>query len=399
MAKIQVKNVYKVFGSAPMQMISFLEKGEKKTDLLKKYKHSVGVNNVSFSVNEGEIFVVMGLSGSGKSTLIRCLNRLIEPTSGEIYIDNEKITQVSSAKLREIRREKIAMVFQNFALLPHRTVLENVAFGLEIQKVDVEERKKKAIEMLEVVGLKGYENAKPKELSGGMQQRVGLARALATDADILLMDEAFSALDPLIRKEMQNELLSLQTKMQKTIVFITHDLDEALKIGDRIAIMKDGNIVQIGEPEEILNSPADAYVREFIQDVNRTKIVSASSIMRSSESIILEKAGVRTAAKKMKDLEISSIFVTDKHKTLLGIITIDKVSELMKENRDDLKSVIDTDIRTVGVDTSIDEIIPLFLQSGYPVAVVDDENKLKGIIFKSTVLAGIAGKEEVSIDS
>lgn len=399
MAKIQVKNVYKVFGSAPMQMISFLEKGEKKTDLLKKHKHSVGVNNVSFSVNEGEIFVVMGLSGSGKSTLIRCLNRLIEPTSGEIYIDNEKITQVSSAKLREIRREKIAMVFQNFALLPHRTVLENVAFGLEIQKVDVEERKKKAIEMLEVVGLKGYENAKPKELSGGMQQRVGLARALATDADILLMDEAFSALDPLIRKEMQNELLSLQTKMQKTIVFITHDLDEALKIGDRIAIMKDGNIVQIGEPEEILNSPADAYVREFIQDVNRTKIVSASSIMRSSESIILEKAGVRTAAKKMKDLEISSIFVTDKHKTLLGIITIDKVSELMKENRDDLKSVIDTDIRTVGVDTSIDEIIPLFLQSGYPVAVVDDENKLKGIIFKSTVLAGIAGKEEVSIDS
>lgn len=399
MAKIQVKNVYKVFGSAPMQMISFLEKGEKKTDLLKKYKHSVGVNNVSFSVNEGEIFVVMGLSGSGKSTLIRCLNRLIEPTSGEIYIDNEKITQVSSAKLREIRRKKIAMVFQNFALLPHRTVLENVAFGLEIQKVDVEERKKKAIEMLEVVGLKGYENAKPKELSGGMQQRVGLARALATDADILLMDEAFSALDPLIRKEMQNELLSLHTKMQKTIVFITHDLDEALKIGDRIAIMKDGNIVQIGEPEEILNSPADAYVREFIQDVNRTKIVSASSIMRSSESIILEKAGVRTAAKKMKDLEISSIFVTDKHKTLLGIITIDKVSELMKENRDDLKSVIDTDIRTVGVDTSIDEIIPLFLQSGYPVAVVDDENKLKGIIFKSTVLAGIAGKEEVSIDS
>ena len=399
MAKIQVKNVYKVFGSAPMQMISFLEKGEKKTDLLKKYKHSVGVNNVSFSVNEGEIFVVMGLSGSGKSTLIRCLNRLIEPTSGEIYIDNEKITQVSSAKLREIRRKKIAMVFQNFALLPHRTVLENVAFGLEIQKVDVEERKKKAIEMLEVVGLKGYENAKPKELSGGMQQRVGLARALATDADILLMDEAFSALDPLIRKEMQNELLSLQTKIQKTIVFITHDLDEALKIGDRIAIMKDGNIVQIGEPEEILNSPADAYVREFIQDVNRTKIVSASSIMRSSESIILEKAGVRTAAKKMKDLEISSIFVTDKHKTLLGIITIDKVSELMKENRDDLKSVIDTDIRTVGVDTSIDEMIPLFLQSGYPVAVVDDENKLKGIIFKSTVLAGIAGKEEVSIDS
>lgn len=396
MVKIQVKNVYKVYGSAPKSMISFLEKGAKKIDLLKKYKHSVGVNDVSFSVNEGEVFVVMGLSGSGKSTLIRCLNRLIEPTSGEIYIDNEEITQVSSASLREIRRKKMAMVFQNFALLPHRTILENVAFGLEIQKVDEEERRKKALEMLEVVGLKGYENAKPKELSGGMQQRVGLARALATDADILLMDEAFSALDPLIRKEMQNELISLQTKMKKTIVFITHDLDEALKIGDRIAIMKDGDIVQIGEPEEILNAPADAYVREFIQDVNRSKIVSASSIMRSSESIILEKAGVRTAAKKMKDLEISSIFVTDKNKTLLGIVSIENVSQLIRDKRDDLKSVIDTDIKSVGVDTSIDELIPLFLQSNYPIAVVDEENKLKGIVFKSTVLAGIAGKEDVS---
>lgn len=396
MVKIQVKNVYKVYGSAPKSMISFLEKGAKKIDLLKKYKHSVGVNDVSFSVNEGEVFVVMGLSGSGKSTLIRCLNRLIEPTSGEIYIDNEEITQVSSASLREIRRKKMAMVFQNFALLPHRTILENVAFGLEIQKVDEEERRKKALEMLEVVGLKGYENAKPKELSGGMQQRVGLARALATDADILLMDEAFSALDPLIRKEMQNELISLQTKMKKTIVFITHDLDEALKIGDRIAIMKDGDIVQIGEPEEILNAPADAYVREFIQNVNRSKIVSASSIMRSSESIILEKAGVRTAAKKMKDLEISSIFVTDKNKTLLGIVSIENVSQLIRDKRDDLKSVIDTDIKSVGVDTSIDELIPLFLQSNYPIAVVDEENKLKGIVFKSTVLAGIAGKEDVS---
>ncbi len=396
MVKIQVKNVYKVYGSAPKSMISFLEKGAKKIDLLKKYKHSVGVNNVSFSVNEGEVFVVMGLSGSGKSTLIRCLNRLIEPTSGEIYIDNEEITQVSSASLREIRRKKMAMVFQNFALLPHRTILENVAFGLEIQNVDEEDRKKKALEMLEVVGLKGYENAKPKELSGGMQQRVGLARALATDADILLMDEAFSALDPLIRKEMQNELISLQTKMKKTIVFITHDLDEALKIGDRIAIMKDGDVVQIGEPEEILNAPADAYVREFIQDVNRSKIVSASSIMRSSESIILEKAGVRTAAKKMRDLEISSIFVTDKNKTLLGIVSIENVSQLIKDKRDDLKSVIDTDIKSVGVDTSIDELIPLFLQSNYPIAVVDDENKFKGIVFKSTVLAGIAGKEDVS---
>src|SRR5574344_770336 len=261
MQKVEVKGLYKIFGSSPRQVIPMLEGGMNKDKILRKHKHSVGVNNASFTVEEGEIFVVMGLSGSGKSTLIRCLNRLIEPTAGSVFIDGQDIAKASAAQLREVRRKKVAMVFQNFALLPHKTVLENVAFGLEIQDVASEVRKKKAQEMLEIVGLKGYDNAMPKELSGGMQQRVGLARALAIEADILLMDEAFSALDPLIRKDMQNELLSLQTIMQKTIVFITHDLDEALKIGDRIAIMKDGNIVQIGEPEEILNSPADAYVR------------------------------------------------------------------------------------------------------------------------------------------
>ena len=354
MSKIEVKNIYKVFGSSPIKMLSYLQRGEDKSTLLKEHEHSVGVNNASFHVEEGEIFVVMGLSGSGKSTLIRCLNRLIEPTSGEIYIDDEDITKVSSSQLREIRRKKIAMVFQNFALLPHRTVLDNVAFGLEIQKDNVEERRNKAMEMLELVGLKGYHNSKPKELSGGMQQRVGLARALATDADILLMDEAFSALDPLIRKDMQNELISLHSKMKKTIVFITHDLDEALKIGDRIAIMKDGNIVQIGQPEEILYDPADEYVREFTQDVNRSKVVTASTIMRASESIVLERAGVRTAAKKMRDLDISSIFVTNRSNKLLGIVTIDKVAELIREKKEDLSSIIDKDIQSVELDTTIE---------------------------------------------
>lgn len=396
MSKIQVKNIYKVFGSSPLKMLSYLKKGENKSTLLKEHEHSVGVNNASFHVEEGEIFVVMGLSGSGKSTLIRCLNRLIEPTSGEIYIDDEDITKVNSARLREIRRKKIAMVFQNFALLPHRTVLDNVAFGLEIQKVNIDERRNKAMEILEMVGLKGYHNSKPKELSGGMQQRVGLARALATDADILLMDEAFSALDPLIRKDMQNELISLQSKMKKTIVFITHDLDEALKIGDRIAIMKDGNIVQIGQPEEILYDPADEYVREFTQDVNRSKVVTASTIMRFPESIVLEKAGVRTAAKKMKDLDISSIFVKDRSGKLLGIVTIDKVAQLIKDKKEDLSTIIDKDIHSVGLDTTIDELIPLFLHSGYPVAVIDEESRLKGIVFKATVLAGISGEEDVN---
>lgn len=391
MNKLEVRNLYKIFGPSPKQVIPMLKNGTDKDKILKRHKHSVGVNNASFEVHEGEIFVVMGLSGSGKSTLIRCLNRLVEPSAGSILIDGEDVTRASAKRLREIRRTKLAMVFQNFALLPHKSILENVAFGLEIQKVEKEERRKRAMEILEVVDLKGYEHSMPSELSGGMQQRVGLARALAINADILLMDEAFSALDPLIRKDMQSELLRLHEKMQKTIIFITHDLDEALKIGDRIAIMKDGQIVQIGTPEEILQEPADDYVSEFTQDVNRAKIITASTIMRKAESITLEKAGRRLAVRKMKDLGISSIFVKNKSGALLGVVTIDQVSNLIKEGREDLESVIDKDIQTVGLDTSIDEIVPLFLRSSYPVAVIDDDNKLCGIIFKSTALAGIVG--------
>lgn len=391
MPKVEVKQLYKIFGPSPQQVIPLLEKGDKKAGILKKHKHNVGVNNASFSVEEGEIFVVMGLSGSGKSTLIRCLNRLIDPTSGSVLIDGADITKMPAAGLREVRRKKIAMVFQNFALLPHKTVLENVAFGLEIQNVSPETRRQKATQMLESVGLKGYADSRPSELSGGMQQRVGLARALATEADILLMDEAFSALDPLIRKDMQNELLSLQQKMRKTIIFITHDLDEALKIGDRIAIMKDGEIVQIGTAEEILQNPADDYVREFTQDVNRTKIITAAAIMRSADSIVLEKSGRRIAVRKMNDLGISSIFVTDKSGMLLGIITIDRVTALLQDGQAGLDTIIEP-IQSVDLETSIDEIIPLFLTSSYPVAVVDAEKKLKGIIFKSTVLAGIVGE-------
>lgn len=396
MQKVEVRQLYKIFGPSPKQVIPALEKGASKAEILKKHKHNVGVNKASFEVEEGEIFVVMGLSGSGKSTLIRCLNRLIAPTSGSIFIDGEDITTMSAVELREVRRKKIAMVFQNFALLPHKTVLENVAFGLEIQKAPAEARRQKAREMLETVGLGGYAHSKPNELSGGMQQRVGLARALATEPDVLLMDEAFSALDPLIRKDMQDELLSLQQKMKKTIIFITHDLDEALKIGDRIAIMKDGEIVQIGTAEEILQKPADDYVRAFTQDVNRAKIITAASIMRTVESLILEKSGLRTAAHKMKELGISSIFVTNKSNVLQGIVTIDQVSAHMKEEGMTLASIVDYDVKTVGLDASIDEIIPLFLNSAYPIAVVDEEQKLKGIVLKATVLAGMVGGEDAS---
>lgn len=393
MVKLEVKDVYKVFGPSPEKIVPLLQGGADKGAILKKHKHSVGVNRASFSVSESEIFVVMGLSGSGKSTLIRCLNRLIDPTAGAIKIDGEDIAKASPNALRQIRRKKIAMVFQNFALLPHRSVLDNVAFGLEIQGMDAETRRKKAREMLELVGLKGYADSKPSELSGGMQQRVGLARALATEADILLMDEAFSALDPLIRKDMQNELLALQRKMKKTIVFITHDLDEALKIGDRIAIMKDGVIVQIGTPEEILRHPADDYVTEFTRDVNRSRVLTASAVMREAESIVLERSGVRIAMRRMRELSISSIYVTDRAGKLLGIARIDEVSKLARENREELASVVDREVEIVGPDAPIDEIIPLFLKSAYPVAVVDGERTLKGIIFKASVLAGIAGEE------
>lgn len=394
MIKLEVKDVYKIFGPSPEKIVPLLQNGAGKSAILKKHKHSVGVNRASFSVTQSEIFVVMGLSGSGKSTLIRCLNRLIEPTAGIVSIDGVDITKGNAKQLREIRRKKIAMVFQNFALLPHRTVLDNVAFGLEIQGVNASMRRQKAREMLEVVGLNGYADSKPSELSGGMQQRVGLARALATEADILLMDEAFSALDPLIRKDMQNELLALQRKMKKTIVFITHDLDEALKIGDRIAIMKDGVIVQIGTPEEILQHPADDYVTEFTRDVNRSRVLSASAVMREPESIVLERSGVRTALRRMRDLSISSIFVTDRAGKLLGIATVDDVSQLAKEKREELASVVDDNVETVGPDASIDEIIPLFFKSEYPLAVVDKEKILIGMIFKASVLAGIAGEED-----
>lgn len=397
MTKVEVKNLYKIFGPTPQKILARIKEGKSKKEILKETEHGIGVNNASFTVEEGEIFVVMGLSGSGKSTLIRCLNRLIEPTSGEVYIDNQNIMDCDKAQLRAVRREKIGMVFQNFALLPHRTIEENVAFGLEIQGVNQEMRIKKALEALELVGLKGYEKSMPSELSGGMQQRVGLARALATDPDILLMDEAFSALDPLIRKEMQDELLSLQSKMQKTIIFITHDLDEALKIGDRIAIMKDGVIVQIGTPEEILKHPADDYVREFVQGVNRVKVVTAGSIMKPTETIVFSKDGARVAIRKMKEANISSVFVVDKQRTLKGIVTIEDTLGLIKSNKDDLSEIIDANVQVVSPDILIEELIPLIMNSKYPVVVTNEERKILGIIFKVSVLAGILGEENINV--
>ncbi len=293
-----------------------------------------------------------------------------------------------------IRRHKIGMVFQNFALLPHRNIKENVAFGLEIQGMGEGERREKALEMLELVGLQGYAESMPSQLSGGMKQRVGLARALATDPDILLMDEAFSALDPLIRKEMQDELIALQSTMQKTIVFITHDLDEALKMGDRIAIMRDGGLVQIGTPEEILINPADDYVREFVQGVNRARVITAATIMKPAEPIVTARDGVGVAVRRMQQASLSSIFVIDRERRLKGIVTIDDAMGLLKTRRNELEIITNPDVATVSPDARIEELLPMVIDSKYPIVVADDDRKVLGLIAKVSVLAGLLGEGE-----
>ena len=285
MSKIEINNVYKIFGNNPKSVLPMVKEGSTKEEILDKTGHTVGLDNVSLKIEEGEIFVCMGLSGSGKSTLIRHLNRLIDPTDGEIIVEGTNVMNLNKDQLIEFRRHKMSMVFQRFGLFPHRTVIDNVGYGLEMQGIAEQQRKKTAMEKIEAVGLSGFENQYPAQLSGGMQQRVGLARALANDTDIMLMDEAFSALDPLIRSDMQKQLIDLQSELKKTIVFITHDLDESLKLGDHIGILNHGKLVQVGSPIDIIMNPADDYVKAFVKDVNRTKVIKAKTIMRSKENI------------------------------------------------------------------------------------------------------------------
>ena len=392
MLKIEVKGLTKVFGRNPKQGIQLLEQGKTKTEILKETGMTVGVNRVSFEVYSGEIFVIMGLSGSGKSTLVRLINRLIEPSAGSVLVDGEDLAQMDRSKLREIRRKKLSMVFQKFGLFPHRTILENAGYGLEVQGMDKKEIYEKAINSLKMVGLEGYEDQYPSQLSGGMQQRVGLARALANDPDILLMDEAFSALDPLIRKEMQDELIELQSSMQKTIIFITHDLDEALRIGDRIALMKDGVIVQVGTPEEIMTNPANEYVKKFVEGVDRSKVLSAQHVMKRPETIDVEKHGPRVALQRMKQVGISSIYVINKNKQLLGVVTADAASKAVKDGNKNIYDVMDTDVPKVSPDLSLNDLFEVIHNSPVPVAVVEDKI-LKGIIVRGAVLAALAGNE------
>ncbi|QED48601.1 quaternary amine ABC transporter ATP-binding protein [Cytobacillus dafuensis] len=390
--KLSVKNVTKIFGKQSKKALQLLREGSSKEEILKKTGSTVGINQASFDVYSGEIFVIMGLSGSGKSTLVRTLNRLIDPTLGEVWIDGKEITKMKKDELKNVRRKNISMVFQKFALLPHRTVLENTEYGLEVQGIEKEVRKQKAMKALKLVGLEGYEDQFPKQLSGGMQQRVGLARALANDTDILLMDEAFSALDPLIRKDMQDELLELQSSMEKTIIFITHDLDEALRIGDRIALMKDGEIVQIGSPEEILMNPSNQYVERFVEDVDLSKVLTAGHVMKRAETVQIDK-GPRVALQMMKDLGISSIYAVDKKKTLIGTIHA-ATAKTAVEKGQNLQEIVDRDVQKVASDTLLTDLFDKVSTATIPVAVVDD-NRLQGILVRGAVIGALAGNNEV----
>jgi len=391
---IEVKNVNKVYGSSPAKALELIAQGESNETIRKLTKQSVGVRGASFTVDRGEIFVIMGLSGSGKSTLLRCINRLHKVSSGEVWVDGQNICTLSTKELNEVRRKKLAMVFQKFALLPHRTVLENVAYGLEIQHIPKEQRKEKAMETIQLVGLDGWENSYPHSLSGGMQQRVGLARALANDAEILLMDEPFSALDPLIRQDMQEELMDLQKTLRKTILFITHDLDEALKLGDRIALMKDGKIVQIGQPEDILLSPEDEYVERFTKNADRSKALTAASVMVRPRSIVYPKDGLRMALREMENHKISGIFVIDKDGVLLGHLSAEQASELNEQGERDLFTKMDQELKQVLPETPLHDVLESIAHSRLPIAVTDEQGRLKGVLIKGAVLAGLAGSQK-----
>ncbi|HDR8476614.1 TPA: glycine betaine/L-proline ABC transporter ATP-binding protein [Bacillus cereus] len=394
--KLRVEYVTKVFGKNPSKGIALLEEGKSKADILKETGMNIGVNQAKFDVYAGEIFVIMGLSGSGKSTLVRMLNQLIKPTSGHIYIDGEDIATMGKESLRKVRRNKMSMVFQKFALFPHRTVLQNVAYGLEIQKVSKEERETKALESLKLVGLENNKDSYPEQLSGGMQQRVGIARALTNNPDVLLMDESFSALDPIIRKEMQNELLELQDKMKKTIIFITHDLDEALRIGDRIALMKDGEIVQIGTPEEIMVSPANEFVEQFVADVNLGKVLTSESIMKRPETLLIER-GPRVALQIMKNASVSSVYVVNKKHEFLGVLTADNASKAVKRQVP-IADLLVTDIPPVYLDTLLEEMYIKMVKAKLPLPVLDDKHRLRGIIKRESIIQALAGNVEDEVN-
>ena len=368
--------------------------GKSKAEVERTTGATIGVYDANLDVKQGEIFVVIGLSGSGKSTLLRLVNRLIDPTEGEIYLDGDHISEMPVKKLRELRRRKIGMVFQHFGLLPNRTVLDNITFGLEVQGMSSDERRKAGEEALEMVGLQGQGSKMSTELSGGMQQRVGLARALATKQEILLMDEPFSALDALIRRDMQNLFLDIQGEVQRTVVFVTHDLDEALRLGHRVAIMKDGEIVQLGTPEHILREPANEYVERFVEGVDYAKVRLAESVMVAADEVAYPNEGPTVVLRRMKQAGLSHIFVVDDERRLQGLAEAEEVSRLAERDERELKPAIDTETPKVGRSTPLREILPLFVErDDVPVAVVGEDDHLEGVVVRGSLIAGLTSTD------
>ncbi|MCG9681853.1 glycine betaine/L-proline ABC transporter ATP-binding protein [Vibrio sp. Isolate23] len=381
---IEISGLYKVFGRKPESVMERVKAGDSKEEVLADTGHTVGLKDINLKINKGEIFVIMGLSGSGKSTLIRHFNRLIDPTEGQILVEGTDVMQLNQKQLEEFRRHKMSMVFQRFGLLPHRTVVENVSYGLEVQGVEKTQRRTKAEQWLETVGLKGYENQYPAQLSGGQQQRVGLARALCTDAEILLMDEAFSALDPLIRSEMQDQLIELQEKLHKTIVFITHDLDEALRLGDRIAILKDGLLVQQGTPDEILLHPADEYVEAFVKDVNRARALTVETVMQPP-AYRITATSIQEAIKQMKGIKQDYAYhVTEEG--YQGIVTKESLLDAAKDTSSkEFNEEIYEEVPAISPDAAIEEVLMESISCDYSLPVVDEEGNLQGELERSAV--------------
>lgn len=388
--RIMVQGLWKVFGPDERTLLNedWVRKATK-TEVQERTGHVIAVRDVSFHVCTGEVFVVMGLSGSGKSTLIRCLIRLIEPSEGRIEIDGENVLDYDQQQIIEFRRHKTGMVFQHYGLFPHRNVIDNVAFGLEVQGIDKETRYEKARETLELVGLKGWESSYPHELSGGMQQRVGIARALTLDPGILLMDEPFSGLDPLIRRQMQDELIKLQDRLHKTIVFITHDLLEALKLGDRIAILRDGAIIQQGTPEQIVMAPVDDYVAEFVKDISKARVMRVEAIMHEPPLVLDSSQSPQAAVDLMRTREITAAFVVSGDRRVHGLITLDRATAGGVASLQEACSGCEQ----VSADTSVQDLIPVVARTDQPIAVVDEQGRLLGAVDRPTVLDSLAESE------
>lgn len=394
--KLSIRNVYKIFGDDPEEAFRLLEQGHEKDVIFKKTGQTIGVHDASFDIREGEIFVIMGLSGSGKSTMVRLLNRLIEPTSGMILFNGKDIARMSLEALQDVRRKQISMVFQSFALMPHMTVLQNAAFGLELAGMAVAEREERARSALAQVGLEPVANSYPDELSGGMQQRVGLARALANDPEVMLMDEAFSALDPLIRTEMQDELLKLQESAKRTVVFISHDLDEAMRIGDRIAIMQGGKVIQVGAPDEILKNPANDYVRSFFRNVDTSSIYTAADIARKKAVTIIERegAGLTAALERLRSNDQDCGYVVTSSQHFRGVVSVESLLAIQQQGGSLRDAFIET--QPLNGTTPLSELIGQVAGSGFPLPVVTGDGRYLGVISRATLLKALDRDKEAA---